>query len=109
LTPATASVTIASPGMNATDSLTVTSVGAYAGSVNLSCMVSYTGTATIQSQPTCSLSISSVSVTAGGSAASTLSISTTAQMSRQELPAPKHGRNRLLLDPPRPDGSLRQT
>jgi hypothetical protein len=78
--------------MNVTDSLTVTSVGAYAGSVNLSCMVSYTRTATIQSQPTCSLSSFSVSVTAGGTATSTLSSSTTAQTSSElEIPASSSG------------------
>jgi hypothetical protein len=86
---ATPSVTITSPGMSATDSLTVTSVGNYAGSVNLSCAVSYTGSATIQVQPTCLLSSSSVSVTAGGTSTSTLSVSTTAPQtsSKQEGPA----------------------
>jgi pseudomonalisin len=79
LTPAAGTLTIASPGAATgnTYSVTATSVNSFAGTVPLSCTVAYNGAGTATDLPTCSLSPSSVVLTANGTANSTVTINTT--------------------------------
>ena len=77
LSEASTAITLASPGASGSDALTLTSVGGYSGAANLACAVSYGGTGTITDLPTCSLSNPALMLTAGGTAAATLTIATT--------------------------------
>jgi pseudomonalisin len=76
ITPATASLTVTAGATTGnTDLLTVNSL-VYAGTATLGCTVSFNGPGTATSTPICSLSPSTVSLPANGSATSTLTINT---------------------------------
>jgi hypothetical protein len=81
VTPASNSLTIPSPGGSASTTLSFASKGGFTGTVALTCAVTYTGTGSATAPPTCSLNPSSVSVSNGGTATSTLTINTTASTS----------------------------
>jgi hypothetical protein len=76
VTPATRQVTLPAPGATGFDTLTITSFGGFTGGANLTCAVSYSGSFTISAAPTCSLSQPTVTLTAGGTATSILTLST---------------------------------
>jgi len=82
LTPASGTLTIASPGATSgnTYTITATSVNSFAGTVPLSCTVTYNSSATIalSDLPTCSLAPLSVVLTANGTASTIVAIGTTA-------------------------------
>jgi hypothetical protein len=75
--PTTGSLSIPSPGGSATDTIQITSAGGFSGTVNLTCTVTYQGTATPTDLPTCSLNPQQGQVTAGSPLSSTLTVSTT--------------------------------
>jgi hypothetical protein len=60
-----------------TDVLTLTSVNGFTGTIALACAVTYNGIGTPAFTPTCALSAPSVSLPAGSTATSTLTITTT--------------------------------
>jgi subtilase family serine protease len=88
LTPASGTLTVASPGATTgnTYMVTATSVNSFAGSVPLSCMVTYNGSGTSTDLPTCSLAPSSVVLTANGTANTTITIHTTLVTARNSSP-----------------------
>ncbi|HXB62774.1 MAG TPA: S53 family peptidase [Acidobacteriaceae bacterium] len=88
LTPASGTLAIASPGMTTgnTYTLTATSVNSFAGTVPLSCMVTYNGAGTATDPPTCSLSPSSAILTANGTANTTVTIHTTVAIASNSAP-----------------------
>jgi pseudomonalisin len=61
-----------------TSTITGTSNNSYAGTVALACKVAYNGSGTANDLPTCSLSPSSIALTSGATATSTLAIASTA-------------------------------
>ena len=79
LTPAAAALTFAAgSGTGNTDVLTLSSTGNFAGALTLTCSVAYAGSGTPTAAPTCSLTNPSVTLTAGASGTSTLTLFTTA-------------------------------
>jgi hypothetical protein len=76
VTPATQQVTLPAPGATESDTLTINSFGGFNGSADLTCAVTYSGSLTISASPTCSLSNPTVTLTAGGTATSVLTLST---------------------------------
>lgn len=74
--PTSATIT---PGQSATFSLTLTPIGGYAGTVNLSC-------GSLPSKVTCSFSPSAITPINGSSAKGTLTISTTAAVAALDIP-----------------------
>lgn len=80
ITPPSASngLSISAPGGTATVTLQIGSAGGFSGTVNLTCLVTYTGTGTPNDPPTCSLNPSQETISAGGSANVTLTVNTTA-------------------------------
>jgi len=75
--PTATSIAALSPGANATSTVTLTAGSNYSGTMNLSCALTASPTGA-QSLPTCSLSASSLALTAGGNATATLTVATTA-------------------------------
>ena len=65
-------------GGSSQSSIQIKAATGYAGTVALSCAVSFQGTGASISAPTCTLSPTSVTVTSGGTATSTLNVFTTA-------------------------------
>ncbi len=79
ITPAAASLTFAAGSATGnTDVLTLTSLGVFSGPVALTCSVAYTGSGASTATPSCSLSNPSVTLAAGGTATTTLALTTTA-------------------------------
>ena len=74
VSPSTLTPGSVAPGQSATSTVTVSSANGLNAAVNLTCSV----TPTVNLAPTCALSPNSVTVTAGGSGAATLTVSTTA-------------------------------
>ena len=68
------------PGTNATATATLTASSSYSGTMNLTCALTKSPTGAV-GLPTCSLNPASVSLKAGGSATSVLTLSTTAPAS----------------------------
>jgi len=68
----------ASVGGSASADIQISSSSGFTGTVNMSCAVSYLGTGTANHPPTCSLSLSQVTVTDASSTTVTLKIATTA-------------------------------
>jgi hypothetical protein len=75
VTPAVTALSL-NTGASVTDSVTISSVNGFAGTVALSCSVTGGGTA---SEPVCSLSPASVAVAAGGKVTAVATVSSTAQ------------------------------
>ena len=79
LSPASTSLTFgAGAGTGNTDVVTLTSTGGFAGAVTVGCTANFTGSGTVTLAPTCSLSNASPTLTAGGTASTTVSLLTTA-------------------------------
>lgn len=66
-----------SPGGNATTSISLSAGSTYSGTLNLSCALAGSP-ANAQSVPTCSLNPTSIAITAGSSATTTMTVKTTA-------------------------------
>lgn len=79
-------VTIASQGASGTSTITVTPAGGFTGTVNLTCTVTSAPSGAVNS-PSCSAG--AASVTGFGAATATLTINTTAQSARLEMPSSK--------------------
>ncbi|RXH55970.1 putative periplasmic aspartyl protease [Granulicella sibirica] len=78
VTPASPSISVsAGATTNNTAGLTVQGVNGFLGGVNLTCAVSYNGTATISFPPTCSLSSTSVSLSGSAGTSVTVTVGTT--------------------------------
>jgi hypothetical protein len=71
-------LSIGSPGGSATDTANISSVQGFSGSVNLSCIVSYSGEGTPHDLPTCAISPNQGSVSPSSSLSATVKLSTTA-------------------------------
>ncbi|QHN03569.1 choice-of-anchor D domain-containing protein [Granulicella sp. WH15] len=78
LSPTSTTLTIATPGGTATTAVQVASVNGFTGTANLTCAVTYQGTGTPTSAPTCALSPASVPLSATAPVSTTLTISSTA-------------------------------
>jgi trimeric autotransporter adhesin len=78
---------VVAPGSNATATATFTAGSNYAGTINLTCILSNSPTGA-QSLPRCSLNPASISLKAGGSGTSVLNVSTTAASSSASLARP---------------------
>jgi len=76
--------TAVSPGASANSNITVSAGSTYSGTMNLTCTLTASPSGA-QSLPTCSLNPASVSVTAGKSGTSTLTVQTTAAGTTAQL------------------------
>ncbi len=83
-TPSTG-LTVSSAGGSATATIQLTPADGFAGTVNLTCNVTYAGQGTATDPPTCSLNPSQATITGGTAASTTLTISTTAASSSARL------------------------
>jgi sugar lactone lactonase YvrE len=79
---ASPSATTIAAGGSITANINITSVNNYAGSVALACAVAYQGAGSPTDAPSCSVSPASVTLSAGGSANASLTITTTEQSAR---------------------------
>jgi hypothetical protein len=77
VTPAVASLTISSAGGSATDTLQISGVNGFSGTVNLTCAVTYQGTGTANDPPTCSISPAQAQLAVGATLTATLTVNTT--------------------------------
>jgi hypothetical protein len=77
VTPAAASLTISSPGGTATDTLQISGVNGFSGTVGLTCAVTYQGTGTANDPPTCSISPAQAQLAVGATLTATLTVNTT--------------------------------
>lgn len=76
------SSTSVAPGGSVTANVTVTSANNYAGTISLSCAVTYQGQGSSTDPPQCGVSPASVTVTAGGSGSATMTVTTSAETAR---------------------------
>jgi subtilase family serine protease len=97
VTPATQQVTLPAPGATGLDTLTISSFGGFSGSANLTCAVTYSGSLTVSAAPTCSLSNPAVTLTAGGTATSVLTLSTVGAETVADLQNDAPGQGPLVL------------
>jgi hypothetical protein len=93
---ATSTLSISSPGGSVTNSINVSSVNGFSGTVTLSCEVTYQGSGNVTDSPTCSLNPQQVSVSASAPMNSTLTISTTAMTSSLK-PTPNWSNSGAIL------------
>ncbi|HEY1745018.1 MAG TPA: protease pro-enzyme activation domain-containing protein [Granulicella sp.] len=82
LTPSPTTMTLA-PGATSsnTDTITLASINGFAGTVSLTCIITFTGSGTASLPPTCSPSSASVTLAANGKGSSTFTIVTQASTS----------------------------
>ena len=78
LSSSPSSLTISSPGGNATATLTVTAAAGFNGTVNLSCSVAYNGQGVAIDPPTCSLNPAQLSLSSQNNGNTTVSVGSTA-------------------------------
>jgi hypothetical protein len=90
LSSSSSSLNIANPCGSASTTLTLSAQSSFNGTVNLACVINFLGTGTATLPPTCSLNPSSVQLTNGGSASSTLTVNTTGNTVRNEIPSLRH-------------------
>jgi hypothetical protein len=88
-------LSIASPGGSIGTSVTIAPVGGFAGTVNLTCSVTYTGQGAANDPPTCSLSAPQINL-AGSSGTSTLTVYTTPAASALWAPRTDQNANEWL-------------